>query len=111
MRSTRDERMGELTGDLAPPMANGEVIFDAPWQGRVFGIARSLSDAGYYTWDEFRAYLIDALREVDDSSEFVYYTHFQQALEALLQDKNIVLEAELDQRATDFAARPHDHDH
>ena len=28
-----------LTEALAPPMANGEVLFEAPWQGRAFGEA------------------------------------------------------------------------
>ena len=43
-----------LSPALAPPMANGELLFEAPWQARVFGMARALSEQGLYTWDEFR---------------------------------------------------------
>ena len=39
-------------------MANGEVVFDAPWQSRVFGMARALCEQGLFTWDEFREQLI-----------------------------------------------------
>ena len=34
-----------LDGRIAPPTANGEVVFEAPWQGRVFGMARLLAEA------------------------------------------------------------------
>ena len=29
----------EFTEATAPPMQNGEVVFDEPWQSRVFGMA------------------------------------------------------------------------
>ena len=47
-----------LQGRVEPPKANGEVIFDEPWQNRTFGMARSLCEAQYFTWDEFRACLM-----------------------------------------------------
>jgi hypothetical protein len=34
-----------------------KVVFDAPWQSRAFGMAVSLSRAGYFSWDKFRAEL------------------------------------------------------
>ena len=39
-----------LPENLQPPMANGEVIFDAPWQGRVFAMAVALSEQGVFVW-------------------------------------------------------------
>ena len=54
-----------LNAEVAPPMANGEVLFEAPWQGRVFGMARSLEEAGLYTWDEFREQLIKHIGQWD----------------------------------------------
>ena len=45
----------ELAGDIAPPMANGELVFESPWEGRVFGMARVLCEQGLFEWDEFRA--------------------------------------------------------
>ncbi len=84
-----------LQDEIAPPMANGEVIFEAPWQTRVFGLARLLCEQGHYDWDEFRACLI----------------HFLAALDDLLQEKNICSLTELDSRTSTLAARPHGHDH
>ncbi len=55
----------ELTGMAAPPMVNGELTFDAPWQGRVFGIARGLAEHGVFEWDAFRARLIERIAAFD----------------------------------------------
>lgn len=107
----------ELHGGLAPPMANGEVLFEAPWQGRVFGMARALAAAGVYDWDEFRARLIEELAgwdraaAVDAAAEFAYYDHFLRAFERLLLDKGLVTAAGVGSRTAEFRARPHGHDH
>jgi nitrile hydratase accessory protein len=102
-----------LVGDLAPPMANGEVVFDAPWQGRVFGMAHSLASAGVFEWNEFRDRLIVELArwDRDGVGPFEYYEHFQRALEGLLADRGLVPVAELETRIGHLAARPHGHDH
>ena len=103
----------ELTGALAPPMANGEVLFEAPWQGRVFGMARALAEAGVYDWDEFRARLIEEIAAWDrqPDGEYRYYDHFLRALERLLLDKGLIGAEGLGDRVSAFAARPHGHDH
>lgn len=95
---------------LAPPMTNGEVIFEAPWQGRVFGMARSMAQAGVFDWDEFRAYLIEALAEAAPEP-FDYYRHFLEALERLLADRGLLSPEVLSQRFGTLLARPHGHDH
>ncbi|MEQ8859515.1 MAG: nitrile hydratase accessory protein [Pseudomonadales bacterium] len=107
----------ELPGTLAPPMANGEVLFDAPWQGRVFGMARALAQAGAYDWDEFRARLMDEIagwdrrHGADPTAEYAYYDHFLRAFERLLADKGLVSADSVGARATAFRARPHGYDH
>ena len=40
-----------LRVEFQPPMANGEVLFDEPWQGRVFAMALLLVDQGCFAWD------------------------------------------------------------
>jgi nitrile hydratase accessory protein len=94
-------------------MANGEVIFEAPWQGRVFGMARALCDAGHYSWDEFRDCLIEAIGDWDRAGEgdYRYFDHFLLALETLLVRKQIVQAGELSDRLDAYLARPHGHDH
>ncbi len=104
-----------LSAELAPPMANGEVLFEAPWQGRSFGMARTLAEAGVFTWDEFRAHLIRVIgvwdRNAADTDEYEYYRHFLQALEAVLAEKGALDSGVLAERVEAFSARPHGHDH
>ncbi len=107
-----------LDDDLAPPAANGEVVFDAPWQGRVFAMARLMSEQGHYSWDEFRAHLIAEIGQWDRSgaaadpdSDYRYYDHFLAAFLALLEEKDLLDGTKLVERYEAFAARPHGHDH
>lgn len=113
MTASREGAREELAGSLAPPMSNGEVVFEAPWQGRVFGMARALADAGLYDWEEFRTRLIEALGAWDrrPEGEFEYYDHFLRALERLLEDKGLVSGPGVAERLALLSARPHGHDH
>jgi hypothetical protein len=49
--------MTELDNDgpAAPPRANGELVFEHPWQSRLFATTMALCDAGTITYAEFRA--------------------------------------------------------
>lgn len=107
-----------LDGELAPPTANGEVVFDEPWQGRVFGMARLLADQGHYSWDEFRAHLIDKIGDwdrselaTDPSVAYRYYDHFLAAFQALLAQKGMLDGSDVEARFKALRARPHGHDH
>ena len=106
-------RWQELTGDLAPPMANGEIVFDEPWQGRVFGMAKAMADSGSFTWDEFRTHLVFVIKswEQVNTGEYHYYEHFQAAFERLLVDRDLIDEDALQERTRDYLARPPGHDH
>jgi len=104
-----------LSPELAPPMNNGEVVFAAPWQGRAFGMARTLAEAGVFSWDEFRAHLIQIIGVWDRSAamdaDYEYYGHFLAALEAVLAEKQLLDAQLLASRIDTLAARPHGHDH
>lgn len=101
-----------LDGPAAPPMANGEVIFEEPWQGRVFGMARALCEAGHYDWDEFRDKLIAEIALHDGSGQtYRYFDHFHAALQSLLVEKSLLGADDIARRTEEFAARPHGHDH
>jgi nitrile hydratase accessory protein len=104
----------ELSGAATPPLSNGELAYDAPWQGRVFGIARSLAEHGVFTWDEFRESLIAAIARWEAASitgEYRYYDCFLAALEALLLERRLLAAGELAERVGRYEARPPDHDH
>lgn len=113
----------ELTGAVAPPMVNGELAFEVPWQGRVFGMARGLAEHGVFEWDAFRTRLIEQIASFDrtldrncaapgmSTPNFHYYDHFLRALESLLVDRSIIEPGQLRARVHAFAERPHGHDH
>jgi Nitrile hydratase beta subunit len=65
---------------LAPPRVNGELVFDAPWQARAFGMAVALLERQELGWDVFRRHLVSA---IDAHPEAPYYYHFVDALAAL----------------------------
>jgi nitrile hydratase accessory protein len=113
----------ELGGEAAPPMLNGELVFESPWQGRAFGIARGLAERGVYAWDDFRAALIEQISAFDraiatggldaaiPTPQFHYYDHFLRALETLLVQRRIIASGELIDRVHAFEERPEGHDH
>ena len=45
----------DLDGPAAPPRANGELVFEHPWQSRMFATTMALCEAGVIDYDEFRA--------------------------------------------------------
>jgi len=115
-RSSLDRELSVEFGDkVGPPMANGEIVFTEPWQGRIFGMAVALSEAGVFTWPEFQQSLIAAIGKWDIQAQaeapYEYYEHFANALDQLMEVKGFVSNIELDARASEYAARPHGHDH
>ncbi|HUY28153.1 MAG TPA: nitrile hydratase accessory protein [Candidatus Binataceae bacterium] len=94
-----DRGLESLLAGIAP---EGGEIFSAPWEARAFAIALGLSEAGVFSWDEFRARLIeeigaaDRVRERDGtSSHGEYYQHFLRAIERTAADKGIASAAEV----------------
>jgi nitrile hydratase accessory protein len=102
---------GELAAAEAPPTLNGEVVFEAPWQGRVFGMAQAMTRAALFQWDDFRACLIAELAHHDGTGELRYYDHFLRALEQLLAERGLVSPDALRDRVEAFRHRDHGHDH
>ncbi len=109
--------MLDSEGRAAPPRRNGEFVFEAPWQSRLFGITMALHQAGRFEWEEFRALLIEEIARWERAAagrpdaEWSYYQRWQAALERLLARKGLYGEAELADRAQALAARPPGHDH
>jgi cobaltochelatase CobN len=108
-----DQRIEDLGDDLAVPRKNGELVFAAPWEGRVFGLAVALSDNQVFAWGAFRDRLaaeIAAAEEHGDGSG--YYERWLASFERLLLDTGLLSAAELDARTAEFAAGVYDeHEH
>lgn len=107
----------DLAGPAAPPRRNGELVFEAPWESRLFGLTLALCEAGLFEWEEFRRLLIEEIGAFDAAGaapeSWSYYARWAAAFERLLAAKGLCAPAELEARARALAARPagHDHDH
>ncbi|MBI3213521.1 MAG: nitrile hydratase accessory protein [Mycobacterium sp.] len=102
----------------ALPRSNGELTFDAPWQGRLFGLVVHLCQSGAFEWDEFKVHLIAAIEDsgIEDTSDpAVYYRQFGTAFCRLAEEKKFfdasVLDVRADAEAQRLAHADHDHDH
>jgi hypothetical protein len=68
--------------DLDLPRRNGELAFDAPWQGRVFGLAAAVVEQAFGGDREpFRRQLVTAIAAEPDRP---YWESWTAALEALV---------------------------
>ena len=85
-----------MAGAAALPRDNGELVFDAPWQGRVLGMALAVVEQRGLDWDEFRRRLIAA---IDADPTRSYYESWTVALTDLVVDLGVVTRGELDARA------------
>jgi len=106
----------KLSGRYEPPMANGEVLFDAPWQGRVFGMAVTLAEQGRMAWSDFQGMLIEVVGAWDadhphSEEEYPYYELFAESLSRILVQKGLLDSEEIHKADGLMAARPHGHDH
>jgi len=92
-----------MAGQAALPRKNGELVFDEPWQGRVFGMAVALHEQGLYDWDEFRRALIAQVQAAEARpGSFVYYEVWLATFEGLLADKGVVTREELEETTYQF---------
>ena len=103
----------DIEGPAAPPRLNGELVFEAPWEGRSFAMAMALVEGGCFTWDDFRDHLIAAVQrwESDPAGEYRYYERWQEALESITAERGIVAATDVEALAAAYAARPPGHDH
>lgn len=105
----------DVEGPAAPPRRNGELVFQAPWESRLFGVTMALHRGGAFEWEEFRRLLIAEIRAWEDDRRpgrnWSYYERWQAALETLLERKGLCAGGEIEQRAATLATRPAGHDH
>jgi nitrile hydratase accessory protein len=112
----RPEAVLEWNGPLSPPRQNGEIVFDALWESRVFGMTMALHEAGAFAWNEFRERLIAAIAAWErahhpDDRGYRYWDCWLAAFERLVAEKGLCAGDELSRRVAELAARPPGHDH
>jgi nitrile hydratase accessory protein len=95
--------LAELEGATTVPRTNGELVFEAPWQGRVFAMAVALSEQGLFPWEEFRqALIVEVAAAEARCGEFRYYEAWLAAFEKVLIGRRIVSPAEVEENAYQF---------
>lgn len=107
--------MLDVCGDAAPPRINGELVFEAPWEGRAFGLVMALCERSVIEWEQFRVQLITAIggweSAPDPKPPWSYYACWLVAAECALTDAGVLQTAEIERLFQTFSERPHGHDH
>jgi len=100
-------------GAEALPRRNGELVFQAPWESRAFGVAVALHDAGAIDFERFRSRLVAEIAAHDEEGDgSAYYEHWLDALQQVLLEQGAVTGEELNARTAAIAHEwAHDHDH
>ena len=81
------------------PRRNGELVFEAPWQGRAFGMAVALTKSTGSDWEEFRQLLI---AEIAGDSGGAYYASWLRAFERLLVQRKAMTVGEIERRKSEY---------
>jgi nitrile hydratase accessory protein len=97
------QAVAAMEGVTALPRSNGELLFQAPWEGRAFGMAVALHEEGVFEWEAFRARLIARVAEAERRPEpFEYYRCWLAALEDVLAASGLAAPEALDERTFEF---------
>jgi nitrile hydratase accessory protein len=114
-----DALAGDAESAAAPPRSNGELVFEAPWESRAFGIAVALSERDAFEWERFRQRLIAEIGASErggrrSAEGWSYYERWLASLERLLLADGVLDEAEIDARIAEleeYDEHEHDHEH
>lgn len=78
-------------------------VFRAPWEAQAFGMTLALYERGLFTWKEWADRLSVEIAAAEDDDGTRYYELWLAALEKLVGDKGLVLDAELAVRRDEWA--------
>ena len=81
-----------MSGPAALPRRNGELVFEAPWQGRVFGMALAVVERLGVPWAEFQRRL---MAEIAAHPDAPYYDSWLAALERLVLEHGLATAEQL----------------
>lgn len=113
-RERAEELAEQLIDDAIPVDADDGVVFDAPWQARLFGLAVAFHEAHEdYDWDAFQERLVRAVadanpQKLQDDVEGAYYERWLETLESFLVEEGILSRAEIERRQAAFSAGERD---
>jgi nitrile hydratase accessory protein len=115
-RAKAERLVADMGGTAALPRKNGELVFEAPWESQAFGMAIALYERGHYDWEEFRGRLISEIgdwerSEEDEREVWDYYRRWLASFEALVKDRGLLSEQEIQERTSEFVSGVRDEGH
>ena len=113
MSENVDRRISNMDENVAMPRKNGELVFEAPWEARAFGLAVTLNEHGTYPWSDFSQGLANEIAVAEaEGQESCYYERWLATLETLAISKGLITREELNLMVTEQAQQEeHEHDH
>jgi nitrile hydratase subunit beta len=103
MTQPTDNAIADMQGETALPRKNGELVFEAPWEGRAFGLAVTLNERGFYEWRSFRDHLVAHIADAEaEGTESSYYERWVASLEDLVLSQGLISRDELDARTEEY---------
>ena len=104
-----DLRITTMDEQVALPRKNGELVFEAPWEARAFGLAVALNEAGVYPWRDFSQGLAAETAALEQQGAHAsYYERWLETLEKLAIARGLVSLDELDARTVEYAFNAHE---
>ena len=105
MTSATDQWIANMQGEAALPRDNGELVFEAPWEGRAFGVAVALKEQGLCEWGDFRDRLVAEIASTrDETMEASFYEQWLSALVGLAVARDFITPEELERRTAEYAS-------
>jgi nitrile hydratase accessory protein len=118
MDQSVDNAVSNMPEEIAIPRVNGELVFESPWEARVFGLAVALHEQGAFEWKIFSQSLTDEIASAEKEGESSsYYERWLRALhhvttgQDLLATREIVDRTKEVQDQADHEHDDHGHDH
>ena len=113
MTQQADRQVSTMEAQISLPRENGELVFQAPWEARAFGLAVALNEKDIYEWREFSAELAATIAAAEHNNDpSSYYARWVASLEELIIARGLLSREQLDARIAEYAAGIHDdHDH
>ncbi len=113
MAETVNQRIAAMDEQIALPRQNGELVFEAPWEARAFGLAVALHESGLYPWRDFSQELAIEIATAEHKGiSSSYYERWLASLEKLVIAQGTITREELDAVTAQQALDEHnDHHH
>jgi nitrile hydratase accessory protein len=109
MAAAPDPDITTMDEQVALPRKNGELVFEAPWEARAFGLAVALNEVGVYPWQDFSQSLAAETAVLEEQGTAAsYYERWLETLEKLAIARGLVTLEELDARTAAYAFSAHD---